>query len=388
MQDKMAGRVSGFGTTIFSEMSRLAREHGAINLSQGFPDFPAPDWVKEAAVEAIRADVNQYAVGHGAPRLRRAIAAKAASHNGIEADPEAEITVTSGATEAIFATLMGLVNPGEEVILFEPFYDSYVPGVIMAGGRPRFCTLRAPDWHFDGDELAGLFNERTKAILINTPHNPTGKVYSRDELEFIADLCRRWDVVAITDEVYEHIIFDGAQHVSLATLPGLWERTVTINSTAKTFSLTGWKIGWAIAPPPLTAAVRRAHQFITFCSAAPLQEAIAHALEAPDDYYATLTADYQARRDYLIEALRRAGMQPIVPQGTYFVMADIAPFGFADDVAFCRYLTTEVGVAAIPPSFFYEHKEHGRQLARFCFCKTMETLAAAAERLAAMVGGR
>jgi N-succinyldiaminopimelate aminotransferase len=377
----MADRVSNFGTTIFFEMTTLANQHQAVNLGQGFPDFAGPDFLKEAAVQAIQSDVNQYAPGSGWPRLREAIAHKMARHYGLPVDPATEITVTSGATEAIFATIMGLVNPGDEVILFEPYYDSYLPSVQMAGGVPRFYTLHPPDWRIERDRLAALFSPKTKLILINTPHNPTGKVYSEQELHLIADLCQTHDVIAVTDEVYEHIVFDGLKHHSLATFPGMAERTVTISSAGKTFSMTGWKVGWAIATPELNQALFRVHQFVTYSGAAPLQEAVTAALQSPNDYYAELATMYQANRDFLAGTLAEAGLKPITPQGTYFIMVDIADLGFPDDVTFCRYLTTEVGVAAIPPSAFYFNPADGAKLARFAFCKTRATLEEAARRL-------
>ncbi len=378
-----AQRVSTFGTTIFAEMSRLAVEHGAINLGQGFPDFDGPDPVKEAAIAALRAGDNQYAVGIGQPALRRAIAAHAQRFYGQTVDPDAEITVTSGATEAIFSTLLGLVNPGDEVICLEPFYDSYVPNVIMAGGVPRFVALHPPDWSLDPGELAAAFNTRTRMIVINTPHNPTGKVFTEEELSLIAGLCREWNVIALADEVYEHIVFDGARHRRLAQLPDMADRTVTISSQGKTFSFTGWKLGWAIAPPDLTLGVRRAHQFITFASATPLQAAAVVALGLDDEYYQSLITNYQSKRDFLADILREAGFNVSPPQGTYFIMADFTPLGHSDDVTFCRWLTTEVGVAAIPPTAFYsdEHKSIGRNWARFAFCKKQETLERAAQRL-------
>lgn len=381
----MAKRVSGFGATIFDEMTALADEHQAVNLGQGFPDFAAPDFLKTAAQQAIAQDVNQYAPGRGRPRLRQALADKMARHYGMTVDPAQEIVVTHGATEAIFAAIMGLVNPGEEVILLEPFYDSYVPSVIMAGGTPRFYTLHPPDWHIDRDALAALCNEKTKAIVINTPHNPTGKVFTRTELQLIADLCREHDLIAIADEVYEHIVFDGRSHLPIATLPGMAERTVTISSLGKTFSATGWKVGWAIAVPDLTTAVYRAHQFITFSGAAPLQEAAAIAIETAVAYYRDLAADYQQKRDLLLNVLRDVGLTPISPAGTYFIMVDIGQLGFVDDVSFCRYLTTEIGVAAIPPSAFYAKSADGAQLARFAFCKQEQTLRKAAGRLKKLV---
>jgi N-succinyldiaminopimelate aminotransferase len=395
-----ASRVSTFGTTIFAEMTALAIQHNAINLSQGFPDFDGPNEIKAAAVAAIEAGKNQYALTTGQPDLRRAIAGHARRFYNQAVNPETEVTVTSGATEALFATCMGLINPGDEVIVFEPFYDAYVPDVIMAGGVPRFLPLRpifvkhperseakskdaGPEWAFNPDELASLFNNRTRAIIVNTPHNPTGKVFTRAELETIATLCQKWNVIAIADEVYEHIVFDDAGHVRLATLPGMAERTVTISSHGKTFSFTGWKVGWAIAPPDLTLGIRRAHQFITFATATPFQHAAASALALDDEYFVALAADYQRKRDFLAGVLREAGLEVSTPAGTYFIMAGIEPLGFDDDAGFCRYLTTEVGVAAIPPSVFYsdEHKLLGKGYARFAFCKTMDTLGRAAERL-------
>jgi N-succinyldiaminopimelate aminotransferase len=377
----LAQRVSNFGTTIFFEMTDLANRHQAVNLGQGFPDFPGPDFLKQAAIQAIRDDINQYAPGSGRPSLREAIARKMARHYGLPIDPATEITVTSGATEAIFAAIMGLVNPGDEVILFEPYYDSYLPSVQMAGGVPRFCTLRPPDWAVDRDELAALFSNKTKLIVVNTPHNPTGKVYTEAELHIIADLCQTHDVIAIVDEVYEYIVFDGLQHISMATLPGMANRTVTISSAGKTFSMTGWKVGWAIASAELCQAVFRVHQFVTYSVAAPLQEGVVTALQIPDDYYAELAAMYQANRDFLAGALAAAGLKPIKPQGTYFIMVDISHLDFPNDVAFCRYLTTEIGVAAIPPSAFYFNPADGAGLARFAFCKTRPTLEEAARRL-------
>ena len=378
-----AARVAGFGTSIFSAMSALAREHGAVNLSQGFPDFESPPWIRAAAERAIAADVNQYAVSHGAPRLRAALAAKAAAFYDLAYDPDREVTVTSGATEALFATFLALLNPGDEAIVFEPYYDSYVPGIEMAAGTARPVRLHAPDWHFDPAALAAAVTPRTRLILVNTPHNPTGKVFTRAELEVIADLCRQHDLIAVTDEVYEHLVFPPATHIPLATLPGMRERTVTISSTAKTFSLTGWKIGYAYAPPDLTEAIRRVHQFVVFCSAAPFQEALADAItEAPGrSYYAEFLAAYTARRDFLQEVLAGAGLRPQLPQGAYFIMCDVGHLGFPDDIAFARFLTTQVGVAVIPPSVFYATPPP-EQLARFCFAKKPETLQAAAARLA------
>ncbi|MBK8905976.1 MAG: aminotransferase class I/II-fold pyridoxal phosphate-dependent enzyme [Anaerolineaceae bacterium] len=377
----MAQRVANFGTTIFTEMTALANAHNAINLGQGFPDFAAPHFMKEAAANAIWADINQYAPANGRPTLRQAIAQKVATFYGLSPDPQTEINVLHGATEAIFATIMGLVNPGDEVIVFEPFYDSYVPVIQMAGGVPRFYTLRPPEWAIDEAALAALFTDRTKLIIVNTPHNPTGKVFSQAELALIASLCQQHNVIAMTDEVYEHLVFDGRQHHTLASLPGMAQRTVTISSLGKTFSVTGWKVGWTIAERSLSQAIFRAHQFVTFCGAAPLQEAAATAVASPATFYTDLTQFYTQKRNFLLDALRSAGLEPIVPSGTYFVMVDIASLGFANDVAFCRYLTQEIGVAAIPPSAFYHNPADGATLARFAFCKEEKTLAEAARRL-------
>lgn len=383
MDPRSSARSRGFGTSVFSEMSRLAAQHGAVNLGQGFPDFPGPDFVKEAAKKAIDRDLNQYAISHGAPRLRRAIAATWARDYGREIDPETEVTVTSGATEAIFDALQAFLGPGDEVIAFEPFYDSYPAGAVIAGARLVPVTLRPPDWSFDPDELAAALSPRTRALLLNTPHNPTGKVFTREELETIARLCQEHDVVAITDEVYDRILFDGAEHVPLATLPGMWDRTLTINSTGKSFSMTGWKIGYAVGPAPLNAALRAVHQFVTFASATPFQEAMAIALEvaAERGYYEQLRDEYARRRELLRGALEAAGLPTLPIRGSYFLMADISQCGFPDDASFCRFLTAEVGVAAVPPSAFYADPRRAPLLARFCFAKREETLLAAAERL-------
>ncbi len=377
----MARRMRGFGPSVFFEMTALADRHQAVNLGQGFPDFPCPDFLKQAAVEAIQRDINQYPPSNGRLNLRESIAEKLSSPYGRTVDPATEVTVTHGATEAIFATILGLVDPGDEVLLFEPFYDSYVPSVEIAGGVPVYYTLRAPDWSIDPARLDSLFSKKTKLLVLNTPHNPTGKVFTDEELRLIASLCTKHDVIALVDEVYEHIVFDGLTHQPLAALPGMSERTVAVSSLGKTFSVTGWKVGWAVAHPELTRAIFRGHQFIVFAGAAPLQEAAAIALISAREYYSELAAFYQAKRDFLLEALRSAGLAPIVPRGTYFMMVDISGLGFANDVEFCRYLTTEIGVAAIPPSAFYHNPADGSQLARFAFCKSQSTLEAAAERL-------
>ena len=384
LDSRAASRVRGFGTSIFTEMSRLAREHEAVNLGQGFPDFPGPAFAKEAAAAAIAADHNQYAPSHGTSRLRQAVAADWEKRHGLEVDAEREVTVTSGATEAVFAALQALLEPGDEVVAFEPFYDSYLPSAIMAGATLRPVTLRPPDWLFDPVELAAAFNPATRVLLLNTPHNPTGKVFTRAELVRIAALCAEHDVVAVADEVYDRIVYDGRRHVPLATLPGMWERTLTVNSTGKTFSMTGWKIGYAVGPAALNAALRAVHQFVTFASATPFQEAMATAMTAAaaNGYYDDLTEDYRRRRDILQRATEVAGLPTLPVAGSYFLMADIAATGFTDDVAFCRWLTAEAGVAAVPPSAFYADLDRAPKLARFCFAKKDETLALAAERLA------
>jgi aspartate/methionine/tyrosine aminotransferase len=377
-------RVRSFGTSVFTEMSRLANQHGAVNLGQGFPDFPGPSFLKEAAKAAVDADLNQYAVSHGAPRLRAAIARTWNERYGMDIDPEREVTVTSGATEAIFDAVQALVAPGDEIVVFEPFYDSYLPSAIMANASLRVVTLRSPDWSFDPREVAAAFGPRTRLLLLNTPHNPTGKVFNRDELATLAELCQQWDVVAVTDEVYERIVFDNAEHLPLATLPGMWDRTLTINSTGKTFSMTGWKVGYAIGPARLNAPLRAVHQFVTFASATPFQEAMATALErAPElEYYSDLSRDYHRRRDALRSVLDAAGLPTLAVSGAYFLMSDVSHLGFETDVAFCRWLTTEIGVAAVPPSAFYLDPARAPLLARFCFAKRAETIQLAAERLA------
>jgi len=379
-----AARTRGFGTSIFSEMTRLAILHQAVNLGQGFPDFPGPDFVKDAARDAIYADQNQYAPSHGTPRLRRAIADVWQRTTGQELDIETEITVTTGATEAMHAAILAFVDPGDEVIVFEPFYDAYVGDITFAGGVSRFVTLHAPDWHYDRDALAAAFTRRTRLLLLNTPHNPTGKVFSRAELTEIADLCREHDVLVVTDEVYDRILFDGAKHVSLATLPGMWERTLTLNSTGKTFSMTGWKIGYAIGPAALNAALRTVHQFSVFATATPFQEAMATAftVAAETDYYAQLQRDYTIRRDTMRTALEGAGFPTLPVGGAFFLMADVTSLGKTDDVSACFALIERAGVVGIPPSVFYADASRAPLLIRFCFAKRPETLAAAAAHFA------
>ncbi len=385
-RDVASPRVRSFGTSVFTEMSRLASTHGAVNLGQGFPDFAGPSFAKEAAKAAIDADLNQYAVSHGALRLRAAIARAWNERYGMDVDPDREVTVTSGATEAIFDAVQALVGPGDEIVVFEPFYDSYLPSAVMANASLRVVTLRPPDWSFDPEEAAAAFGPRTRVLLLNTPHNPTGKVFTAGELVVLAELCQQWDVVAVTDEVYERIVFDHAEHLPLGTLPGMWERTLTINSTGKTFSMTGWKVGYAIGPKRLTAPLRAVHQFVTFASATPFQEAMAVALErAPElGYYSELSRDYHQRRDALKVALDGANLPTLPVSGAYFLMSDISHLGFETDIAFCRWLTAEIGVAAVPPSAFYLDPGQAPLLARFCFAKRAETIQLAAERLATM----
>lgn len=362
-------------------MTRLALEHGALNLAQGFPDFPAPAEVKEAAVRAIRADVNQYSITWGAREFRRAIAERFERDTGLAVDPEREITVTCGATEAMIASLLAIVDPGEEVVVFEPFYENYGPDSVMCGAAPRYVPLRPPDWTFDPDELVAAFNERTRAIILNTPNNPTGKVYRRDELEQISALCERWDAYAVSDEIYQYLVYDGAQHLSIASLPGMRERSITINSMSKTYSVTGWRVGYAVAPPAVSDAIRKMHDFITVGAPAPLQEAGTVALRMADGYYAKAREEYEARRNQFLPALEKAGFRCFKPQGAYYIMTDISGFGFPSDVAFARHLVKEIGVAVVPGSSFYSGAKLGRQQVRFCYSKTDATLNAAAERL-------
>jgi N-succinyldiaminopimelate aminotransferase len=381
----LTSRLQGFGTTIFAEMTLLAIEHDAINVGQGFPDFEGPEFVRDAAIAAIRDGHNQYTRSFGVPALNRAIAEHRRRFYGLEYDPDSEITVCSGATEAIFSTLMGLCDVGDEIVMFEPFYDSYRASVAMAGATARVVTLRAPTFTYEPAQLEAAVSPRTRAILLNSPHNPTGKVFTRAELEHVADLCRRHDLVAITDDVYEHLVFDG-EHIPLASLEGMRDRTIMISSTGKTFSFTGWKIGFACAPPPLTAVVRAAHQFVTFCTPPPFQHAMAAALGADDEFYADFIAGYRRRRERLCGGLSDVGFDVLEPAGTYFVCVDIRPLGFDDGMELCRMMPERVGVAAIPNSAFYENEDEGRHLVRFAFCKTEPVLDEAVRRLRANIG--
>jgi aspartate/methionine/tyrosine aminotransferase len=378
-------KASLFTESVIREMTREAMKYGAVNLSQGFPDFAAPDEIKRVAMQAIEQDINQYAITWGAKDFREAITRKTLWYLGLEINPETEITVTCGSTEGMIAAMMATVDPGEEVIVFEPFYENYAPDAILSDARPRYIPLRAPEWTFDRDELRAAFNEKTKAIIICNPNNPTGKVFTREELEFISALCIEHDALCFTDEIYEHILYprEGAEikHISMAQLPNMRERTVIVNSMSKTYSVTGWRVGYCIAPPEITNAIRKVHDFLTVGAAAPLQAAGAFALSLPESYYQKLQADYTARRDLLLPVLEKAGFRTFRPDGAYYIMTDISGFGFSSDVEFTRHLIREIGVACVPGSSFYSRPELGAQQVRFCFCKKDETLNEAAERL-------
>jgi aminotransferase len=355
-------------------MTRLAMKHGAVNLAQGFPDFAAPAALKKAAAEAIDADINQYAITWGAKAFRDAIAAKYRRTYGMEFDPEREITVCCGATEGMIASLLAVVDPGDEIVLFEPFYENYGPDTQLCSAETRYVPLRAPDWTFDPDELRRAFSPRTKAIILNSPNNPTGKVFNRAELECIAALCQEFDALAITDEIYEHILYDGAVHIPISSLPGMRERSILVNSMSKTYSVTGWRVGWVLAPPDLTDSIRKVHDFLTVGAAAPLQQAGVLALSWDGEYYQSLSAEYTGRRDHILETLTGVGLQCYVPRGAYYVMTDISGTGWSDDIAFVRHLIENLGVAAVPGSSFYAHQTKGSRQVRFCFCKKYETL--------------
>lgn len=380
-KDSLSHKAAQFTESVIREMTRLANLHGAVNLAQGMPDFPAPQEIKEIACQAIMSDVNQYAITWGASGFRSAIAEKTRACLGLDIDPEREITVTCGSTEAMIASLLAVIDPGDEVIVFEPFYENYGPDAILSGATPRYVPLEPPDWRFDPDRLEGAFNRRTRAIIINTPNNPTGKIFSREELQCIAELCHRWDVIAITDEIYEHILYDGFRHCAMATLDGMRDRTITINGLSKTYSVTGWRVGYAIAPAALTAGIRKVHDFLTVGAAAPLQEAGAAALRLPPGYYRELASAYQHRRDTLLDGLERIGLRCSIPRGAYYIMADISGVTGLDDQEFTRYLVRDIGVAVVPGSSFFHRASDGRQYIRFCFCKRESTLLEAALRL-------
>ncbi len=375
-------RTADFTESVIREMTRLALEHRAVNLAQGMPDFAAPEVLKEAARQAVTEDINQYAITWGAKPFRDAIAGKYQRWYGIELDTEREITVCCGATESMIASLLAVTDPGDEVVIFEPFYENYGPDAKLSGAIPRLVALRPPEWTFDPDELRRAFGPRTKAIILNSPNNPTGKVFTREELTQIAELCREFDALAITDEIYEHIVYDGACHVPIMTLPGMRERSILVNSMSKTYSVTGWRVGWVLAPPALTDSIRKVHDFLTVGAAAPLQQAGATALSLPDAYYETLACDYSARRDFVLPLLESAGFRCFRPRGAYYVMTDISAFGFPDDVTFVRHLIRHAGVAAVPGSSFFQDPRDGSRMIRFCFCKKRETLEAAGARLA------
>jgi aminotransferase len=377
----LADRVSHFSESVIREMTRLAHKHDAINLGQGMPDFETPQEIKDAACRAIQEGYNQYAITWGAPALREAIARKVREFNGIPCDPNENVTVCCGATECMMATMLALVNPGDEVVIFQPFYENYGPDAIISGAKPVWVHLRPPSWHFDPDELRKAFSNRTKAIIVNTPNNPTGHVFNRDELALIADLCQKYNAIALTDEIYEYIRYTEGPHISLATLPGMAERTVTISGLSKTYSITGWRLGYCIAPRELTNGIRKAHDFLTVGAPHPLQMAGAKALELPPSYYEHLRIDYQRRRDLLLPYLRSAGLIVYEPEGAYYVMTDISELGWKDDTEFVKTMIQTVGVSAVPGSSFYHPKELGNRMVRFMFAKRDETLHAAGKRL-------
>jgi aminotransferase len=377
----ISARASSFTESVIREMTRLAMEHDAINLAQGFPDFPAPVEVKEAARRAIAADLNQYPITWGEQEFREAIASKYASLYGMQVDPERNLCVTCGSTEAMISSILGILDPGDEVVVFEPYYENYGPDSILAGAVPRFVSLREPDWTFDETELAAAFTDRTRGIVLNTPNNPTGKVFGREELEVIARLCQTWGVVAFTDEIYEHITYDGVRHIPIATIPGMEDRTVTVSALSKTYAVTGWRVGWAIAPAELADGIRTVHDFLTVGAPTPLQHAGVVALGLPDSYYETMSREYAERRESMLGILDEAGFRASRPQGAYYVMADISHLGFSSDVEAALHMVEHVGVAVVPGSSFYSRPELGRHVVRFSFCKRMETLRRAGERL-------
>jgi aminotransferase len=386
----LSAKAEQFTESVIREMTRLAIRYNAVNLSQGFPDFAAPGEVKEAARQAISDDINQYAITWGAKPLRDAVAEKFAATQGITVDPEREITICCGSTEAMMSAMMAIINPGDEIVVFEPFYENYGPDAILSGATPRFVKLRPPDWTFDERELATAFGPHTKAIILNTPNNPTGKVYTRAEFEFIRDLCVRWNCYCITDEIYEHILYDGAEHFTMARIDGMRDRTIVINGMSKTYSVTGWRVGWAIAPPEPTQAIRKVHDFLTVGAAAPLQQAGALALKLPQSYYNNLAASYVKKRARLMRILETAGFIVYKPRGAYYIMTDISRFHFDEakypadsrDASFAKYLVETIGVACVPGSSFYNNPQDGAAQVRFTFCKKEETLAAAEARLA------
>ena len=378
---KISKKAEKFTESVIREMTRLCSLHQGINLAQGFPDFSAPAEMKDAACRAIQDDVNQYAITWGSKNLRNAIAEKSARYNGLKIDPEKNVTVCCGSTEAMISSILATIDPGEEIIVFEPYYENYGPDAILSGAVPRFISLREPDWSFDFNQLESLFNNKTRAIILNTPNNPTGKVFSREELQFVAILCQKWDVLAITDEIYEHIVYEGKQHISMASLEGMADRTITINAASKTYSVTGWRVGYALASETLTSAIRKVHDFLTVGAPHPLQEAVAVAMKFDDSYYKKMASEYLERRDFLLNGLESAGFRTYKPYGAYYIMTDISDFGFPDDTTFAKTLVKEVGVASVPGSSFYFNPRDGYRKVRFAFCKKMETLRRAIELL-------
>src|ERR1700722_1890010 len=382
----LSAKAEKFTESVIREMTRLALKHNAVNLSQGFPDFAAPEVIKEAARQAISDDINQYAITWGAKALRDAIVEKFERTQGIRVDPEREITICCGSTEAMMSAMMAFINPGDEIVVFEPYYENYGPDAILSGATPRFVKMKPPAnendvWSYDPDELAAAFGPKTKAIILNTPNNPTGKVFTRAELEFIRDLCVRWNAYCVTDEIYEHILYDGTEHITMARIDGMRERTIVINGMSKTYSVTGWRVGWAIAPAETTAAIRKVHDFLTVGAAAPLQQAGSIALKSPQSYYEKLATTYAEKRARLLKILTASGFKVYKPLGAYYIMTDISAFGFPDDVAFAKFLVEKVGVAVVPGSSFYNDARDGASQVRFTFCKKETTLAAAEERL-------
>ena len=386
----LSAKAEQFTESVIREMTRLAMKHGAVNLSQGFPDFAAPEEIKDAARQAIADDINQYAITWGAKPLRDAVVEKFARTQGVKYDPEREITVCCGSTEAMMSAMMAIINPGDEIVVFEPFYENYGPDAILSGASPRFVKLRPPDWSFDERELSAAFGPHTKAIILNTPNNPTGKVFTRAEFEFIRDLCVRWNAYCITDEIYEHILYDGAKHISMSAIDGMRDRTIVINGLSKTYSVTGWRVGWVLAPPGPTQPIRKVHDFLTVGAAAPLQQAGSIALHFAQSYYDKLAASYTQKRERILKILTAAGFTVFKPRGAYYVMTDISRFADPDpakfpadtkDVRFAKYLVEKVGVAVVPGSSFYNDPRDGASQVRFTFCKKEETFAAAEARL-------
>ena len=392
-KNRISKKAASFDESVIREMTREAMKYGAVNLSQGFPDFPAPEDIKRKAQEAIAEDFNQYAITWGTKDFRDAIVEKTKWFLGLDIDPETEITVTCGSTEGMIAGMMATVDEGEEVIIFEPFYENYAPDAILSDAKPVYVALRYSEngWHYDKDELRNAFSEKTKAIILCNPNNPTGKVFSQEEMEFIAELCKEFDAICFTDEIYEHILFEGTgdkgqvtsapPHICMAQIDGMQDRTVIINSLSKTYSVTGWRVGYCIAPPDISEAIRKVHDFLTVGAAHPLQKAGAYALSLPKSYYDELQKEYQRKRDFIIPVLQDVGFKCDFPEGAYYVMTDISNFGFDNDIEFTKHLIREIGVAVVPGSSFYHDVDLGKQQVRFCFCKKDETLERAAEKL-------